>query len=235
MGRFPRPARPHRLQRSCATESSCFVIRVYLPKWKHQEAVTDIRPLNDQSRGNLNPNGLPCGVSQKRNAPSSDIEPVILQFADDGDIPNNSLPLVFYPRALDPSVVDASLIEGLFTKNGWPDGWRNGVFPFPHYHSNAHEVLSCYRGQADIRLGGRNGGVQRVTAGDVVILPAGVGHENLGSSADFAVVGSYPLGQSPDLCRGGERPRDVLSAIAAVPQPASDPVFGKAGGLCGLW
>jgi len=162
-------------------------------------------------------------------------KPVVLRFEDDGDIPNNNLPLLYYPQVIDPAIVSASLIERLFENNGWPDSWRNGVFPFPHYHSNAHEVLGCYRGQADVRLGGAGGRVQQVQPGDVVILPAGVGHENLGKSGDFAVVGSYPHGQSPDLCRGGERPPDVLRAISAVPSPMTDPVFGKAGGLLAHW
>jgi len=32
-----------------------------------------------------------------------------------------------------------------------------------------------------------------VEAGDIIIIPAGVGHKNLGSS-NLGVVGAYPLG-----------------------------------------
>ena len=75
-----------------------------------------------------------------------------------------------------------------------------------------------------------------IKAGDVIVIPAGVGHKNLGSSADLLVVGAYPPGQRWDLCDGspGERPW-VLKNIAAVPLPAADPVFGVNGPLVEEW
>lgn len=165
------------------------------------------------------------------------VEPQIHHFEDDGDIPNNPrLPLICYPQVIvEEDRFSAPVLEEMFAANGWPDSWRNGVYPFPHYHAQAHEVLGCYGGRAKVRLGGMNGIVQEIRAGDVVILPAGVGHENLGASADFAVVGSYPEGQSPDMCRGGGRPEGVLEAIHRVPLPAADPVLGGGGGTTNLW
>lgn len=165
------------------------------------------------------------------------IEPQVFHFQDDGDIPNHpTLPLLYYPAVIiEEDKHSAPVLERLFEANDWPDYWRNGVYPYPHYHCEAHEVLGCYSGYAKIRLGGAAGMVQEVKAGDVVILPAGIGHENLGASADFAVVGSYPGGQSPDMCRGGGRRADVLERIGRVPLPATDPVFGGKGGLIDLW
>ena len=34
----------------------------------------------------------------------------------------------------------------------------------------------------------------------MVIIPAGVGHKNLGASPDLCVVGAYPPNQTPDIC-----------------------------------
>ena len=72
--------------------------------------------------------------------------------------------------------------------------------------------------------------------GDVVVLPAGTGHCNLGSSADLLVVGAYPDGMRWDLRRGDPAEHDeVLANIARVPLPDHDPVHGKDGPLLELW
>lgn len=70
----------------------------------------------------------------------------------------------------------------------------------------------------------------------MVVIPAGVGHCNVGSSSEFLVVGAYPRGQSWDLHTGepDERP-EVLENIRNVPFPEADPVFGKEGPLLEQW
>jgi uncharacterized protein YjlB len=87
-----------------------------------------------------------------------------------------------------------------------------------------------------VQFGGENGPLVDVTLGDVVLIPAGVGHKNLGSSRDLLVVGAYPPGQRWDLCRGtpAERPW-ALENIARVPLPKLDPVYGSAGPLTSQW
>ena len=114
--------------------------------------------------------------------------------------------------------------------------WRNGIYTFHHYHSTTHEVLGCYEGSANILLGGEEGELLEVSAGDVVLIPAGVGHFNKGSSSDFGVVGAYPRGFDWDMQYGrpGERPK-VLENIAAVPIPPMDPVAGEMDGLKKFW
>jgi hypothetical protein len=66
-------------------------------------------------------------------------------------IPNNRLPMLVYRGALDLSGVrdPAARIETLFEENGWAHGmWRDGIFPYVHYHSQIHEVLGIAQGQA---------------------------------------------------------------------------------------
>jgi uncharacterized protein YjlB len=82
-------------------------------------------------------------------------DPLAIRFTDDGEIPNNpDLPVLVYAQAIalhgDPAVA----IEHVFASNGWPPQWRNGIYDYHHYHSNAHEVLGVARGHVKVRLGG---------------------------------------------------------------------------------
>lgn len=164
------------------------------------------------------------------------IEQVLLPA--DGPFPNNPcLPLILYPGAFLPFGSDpASDIEDRFNTNNWPAAWRNGVYSYHHYHSEAHEALGVYRGTATVQFGGPHGPIIRIEAGDAVVLPAGTAHKLIDASPDFAVVGAYPPGQHPDMCYGkpGERP-GADKRIAEVPMPATDPVTGTGGGLLDAW
>jgi uncharacterized protein YjlB len=57
------------------------------------------------------------------------------------------------------------------------------------YHN---EVLGVARGHGRVRSGGAKGRALMLKAGDVVILPAGTGHERLSGSKDLRVIGAYP-------------------------------------------
>jgi len=162
------------------------------------------------------------------------IQPETHYFKDDGKIPNNTLPLLVYRKAL-PGLT-ASKLQKHFAENNWTNSWDNGVYPFHHYHSTSHEVLGIYSGSAQLHLGGEKGAKVNVSAGDVIVIPAGVGHKNLGSSDDFGVVGAYPDGRDWDLLKGepGERPKADKN-IAALPIPDLDPVSGKNEGLKKIW
>jgi len=160
-----------------------------------------------------------------------EVRSIVLQ--DDGTYPNNPRPLLLYLRAVSPNPAD---IERLFTTNHWPSAWRNGVYPYHHYHSTAHEALGAYDGSATILFGGPGGTTVTIRAGDVAVIPAGVAHRCLEASRDFRIVGAYPLGQRWDMCYGqaGERPAADQN-IAAVPDPQMDPVQGETGALPRLW
>ena len=156
-------------------------------------------------------------------------------FPDDGVIPNNpSLPLVLYRVAFEEP--DAESISATFRSHRWDGCWVNGVFDWHHYHSNAHEVLGCFAGSATVRFGGPEGKEFTLSAGDAVVIPAGVAHCNVGQSEDFRVVGAYPEGQVNDMCNGKPEERDeALANIRSTSLPAEDPVLGGEGELLGLW
>jgi uncharacterized protein YjlB len=165
------------------------------------------------------------------------VQPKKFNFKDDGIFPNSALPLLLYRQAVTLDREDpASIFEQRFVENDWTNSWRDGVYTFPHYHSTSHEVLGVYSGAATLRLGGEHGKNVELQAGDVIIIPAGVAHQNVGASNDFGVVGAYPGGREWDLLRGlpGERPR-ADDNIAALPIPDADPIYGADGPLRHIW
>jgi uncharacterized protein YjlB len=157
---------------------------------------------------------------------------------DAGTFPNNErLPLLAYKGALElPERDPAALIEDLFQAHGWSGAWRDGIYGFHHYHSTSHEVLGVYQGSARVQFGGDQGVVLAVERGDVVVIPAGVAHKNLGSSHDLGVVGAYAHGRDWDMNYGkpDERPQ-ADDQIAQVPMPEMDPILGQGGPLTKAW
>lgn len=164
------------------------------------------------------------------------LPPEKLYFQDDGQLPNSRYPLLLYRQAFAArDAAGAAWLERRFAENNWTNSWRNGVYPFHHYHSTSHEVLGIYAGTALLHLGGEAGQKVPVQAGDILVIPAGVGHKNLGGTG-LGVVGAYPDGRSWDVNRGlpGERPQTDRN-IAALPLPTTDPYLGKSSGLPTLW
>lgn len=164
------------------------------------------------------------------------MQPEQLFFQDDGQIPNSRFPVLVYRNAFPArGAAGAAWLEQLFAGHDWTNSWRNGVYAYHHYHSTSHEVLGIYAGSARLQLGGEQGQPIQVQAGDILVLPAGTGHKNLGSE-NLSVVGAYPEGRRWDVNRGlpGERPQ-ADQHIAALPIPATDPLLGPTQGLPTLW
>jgi len=198
---------------------------------KHRRETGGIRAITGVS---VLPKLIPKATVMSDSRHTPDIE--TYRFADDGVVPNSRLPLVVYRGALAVSGDRAGACEKLFAEHGWPDAWRNGIYGDHHYHSTAHEALGIARGSARVRLGGENGQTVELRAGDVVVIPAGIAHKREAASSDLLVIGAYPRGQRPDLCRAEAAAHDrVLAAIAAVKLPESDPVTGRAGPLLDCW
>ncbi len=161
---------------------------------------------------------------------------IVLPFEERGAIPNNPrFPALVYQQAFRPDQTDlAATMEQRFEANGWPPAWRNGIYDFHHYHSRGHEVLGIARGSAGLVLGGEGGRELNVSAGDVLLLPAGTGHCRLSASSDFLVVGAYPPGQSGDILRDAPT-MEVRTAISRLTRPPNDPVSGREGPMVEHW
>ncbi|WP_037093471.1 cupin [Rhizobium leguminosarum] len=148
-------------------------------------------------------------------------------------VPNNQrLPVVVYRGLFADG--EATDFKSRFAANGWTGIWTNGVFDYQHYHSGAHEVLGISVGTATLLIGGPGGQALKVAAGDCLVLPAGTGHQNLGCTSDFQVVGAYPKGQQADI-QTSAASSEMLVKISSVPIPHSDPVQGLSGFLIEKW
>ena len=161
------------------------------------------------------------------------------RFEDDGETPNNPrLPLVVYRAAVklagehDP----AAPFERAFARHGWGDGWRNGIYPFLHFHTATHEVLGIARGRATVEFGGAKGqaldgrgGRRRRAAGR---------HRPSAHLGERRSSGRRRLSAQRFIrpeAAGQVDHKKAVAAIAEVPLPEMDPVHGREGPLMTLW
>jgi uncharacterized protein YjlB len=165
------------------------------------------------------------------------MEPVLYLLPENSIFPNSKLPVLHYRKAIDlPLLFPALTLRWIFRRHGWGNNWRSGIFTFHHYHSITHEVLGVVRGKTRLQLGGAEGIVISIEKGDVIVIPAGVAHRNLGKEKDVICVGGYPKGRDYDMNYGlpGERPAADRN-IATLPIPLTDPVSGAKQGLPRIW
>ncbi len=152
-----------------------------------------------------------------------------LKFRDDGYIPNNPNFRFSILEKLCASVANiTALLEKLFNLHGWGGAWRNGIYDFVHYHPMIHEV---YRSSSRFRHASawrKQGTDVKVSAGDVIVVPAGVGHECLKASKKFLVVGAYPPTGTYSECRGSFQERDqAIKRIRCVGVSDILPLYGR--------
>ncbi|GKU05789.1 cupin protein [Fusarium langsethiae] len=151
-------------------------------------------------------------------------------------IPNCSIqqkPLLHYHGAFQ-RPISASKIEAHLTSIGAvKPQWRYAMYSQTHFHSTSHEVLCISHGRARLCFGGEenDGRVEPVVEqGDVVIVPAGVGHRLLEDlDGGFEMVGSYPQGCDWDMCYGKKGEETKVSAIKKLEWFRKDPVYGNEG------
>lgn len=152
-----------------------------------------------------------------------------IHFDKAGDVPNSNLPVLLYRSVLaSHTAAKARAFRERFEANGWTGIWTDTIYDYLHFHSNAHEVLGIAEGRVTLRLGGDQGSLVRLKAGDMLVLPAGVGHRRV-SASDVKVIGAYPRGQSHyDMKRAGHR-------VPKVAVPSTDPFYGADGPLAAAW
>lgn len=149
---------------------------------------------------------------------------------------NSKYPLLIYKNVFNFTDQTTKQLQEFLNNNHWIKSWVDSIYPYHHYHSNTHEALVVFSGDANVQIGGENGDIFEIVEGDIIIFPAGVSHKNVKSSEDFTVIGSYPFDVEYDMNYGKdiEYPK-VEENIKRVGLPAADPVFGKNGLLFNYW
>lgn len=171
----------------------------------------------------------------------TDTNPHILHFTlkRNKNFPNSKYPVLIYRKAINLPFQKnkaAKITQDIFLQHGWSNCWKNGIYDFHHYHSTTHECMAICMGSATIILGGPNGKRIKLMKGDIIILPAGVGHKCSSFSKDFLCVGAYPEGKNYDTNIGTAKEyKEAMPKIKALSLPMHDPLFGKEGFLRSYW
>lgn len=180
---------------------------------------------------------FPMGAYTFDSSNDKSLELEFIYFSEpSGGIPNSRLPLALYHNVIPASLVDRAMyLEELYRKNQWYPAWRWQIYDFHHFHSTSHEVIGCFMGQAELRIGGKDGKLVKLQVGNVAIIPAGVGHKQESASKDFMLVGGYPVGYSPDICYDNILDlKQYQAKILKIPNPISDPITLN-GGIVEKW
>jgi len=152
--------------------------------------------------------------------------PTMYFLSDNGKFPNSHLPVLHYTGIVKvPKLFAAGRIKALFRRNGWANNWRHGIYTYAHYHSNTHEAMAVIHGRTNLQLGGDGRRIITIKKGDLLIIPAGVAHKNMGAEKDVICIGGYPGGIDFDINVGGPGERPGTDAkIAKVSLPTNGPL-----------
>ncbi|KAJ5793842.1 hypothetical protein N7457_000441 [Penicillium paradoxum] len=152
-------------------------------------------------------------------------------------IPNTSIqskPLMIYHGAF--NAVSTELEEHLEAVGEVAPQWVYSMYRQTHFHSTTHEVLGVVSGSARLCFGGEDNPERfepMVQRGDLIIVPAGVGHRLLedlhGHQEIFQMVGAYPHGKQWDMCYGKPDEKAKMQEIRNVAWFRQDPLYGADG------
>ncbi|KAJ5727859.1 hypothetical protein N7493_005679 [Penicillium malachiteum] len=167
--------------------------------------------------------------------PRSEIQVTYRQIPSCNRIPNTAIqckPLMIYHGAF--NATPADLQRRLRAVGEVEPQWVYTMYSQTHFHSTTHEVLGVVTGRARLCFGGEEN-PQRfepiVQRGDLIIVPAGVGHRLLDDEGEepIQMVGSYPHDTQWDMCYGNAGEEKKVQAIRDLAWFHRDPLFGDDG------
>lgn len=148
-------------------------------------------------------------------------------FEDDGITPNSPFPVIVLSQVFEGEGLKEFFID-TFSKNNWTNNWLDIVQTKDHYHSTTHEILGICEGEVHLKIGGEQGKILRLKAGDAIIIPAGVGHFSVDNSAEYLVAGGYPEGEDWDMIYNEkDKYKAAKQNIKTLLMPKKHPITGE--------
>lgn len=148
-------------------------------------------------------------------------------------LPNTSIqkkPVIIYYGVFD--ATSAQLSRRLEEIGEVTPQWEYTMYSRTHFHSTTHEVLGVVAGRARLCFGGEKNPRRfepTVQRGDLIIVPAGVGHRLLDDKGDepFKMIGAYPPQKQWDMCYGRPGEEEKVQGIQHVEWFKRDPLYGE--------
>ena len=167
--------------------------------------------------------------------PPSEIQVTRCQIPSWNLIPNTEIQ--GHPLLIDHAAFDATstqLKRRLESIGEVMPQWMYTMYSQTHFHSTSHEVLGVVAGRAKLCFGGEDKPRRfepTVQRGDLIIVPAGVGHRLVSDEGDepFQMVGSYPHGKQWDMCYGQPGEEGKTRNIEGLSWFHQDPLYGDTG------
>ncbi|KAL1632464.1 hypothetical protein SLS56_003542 [Neofusicoccum ribis] len=169
-------------------------------------------------------------------------EPEIYRFEPTADTPNNVLPVLVYRSAFSTSV-PLGEIRNVLQSNKWFSDGYSEASKTPIFHSKTHEAHVIIKGRCQLLVGGTQygpppGQMIYLSAGDIVVFPAGISH-CLVESEGYEFIAFYPEKSAKrDNCEPRASPKEMKQYnknIGKVAVPKYDPIGGKEGPLVEIW
>lgn len=148
-------------------------------------------------------------------------------FTGNGRVPNSRLPLLIYRQVLRGP---EKAIEDALRLNRWVPSWYSGegMWPHHHFHSEAHEIIMVTAGTHKGKFGGHDGREATLHAGDVIVIPAGVGHMG-GASATISRSPAAFRCRMASWISATACPTNTTTVPAAPPKCRSNPSTRSSG------
>ncbi|KAL0258959.1 hypothetical protein SLS55_006464 [Diplodia seriata] len=170
-------------------------------------------------------------------------EPEFYRFEPTSDSPNNVMPVLVYRSAFSTTMAIGEL-RNIIQRNRWhPDG-HNEVNKTPIFNSTMHEMHAIVRGRCQLLVGGTQYGpppgmMVYLSAGDIIVYPAGVSHCVV-NAENYEYVSFLPEKSGKrDNCEprafNAKEMKQIQKNISKVACPKHDPLGGKDGPLVEIW